>query len=458
MQQQDGESKRLGDVTVGEAKRAAVYAAAIALALFLFVHLLGEILVALLLGTVAGVYLLPVQEWLERRLHARSGSALITIALIVVPLAATVGYGWYEMSGYTAAVQDQARRELVIAGISRSLSDFVPAEQTRAALDTAFAEAFVRSGEALADVKKRTALLLVSATVFFFTLFYVLTQRASLAAYIKLRVPGDFMPFYERLTENVGGALRGALFAVMVDQTVKAVMILVMNFVFGVPLAVALALITFLIGFFPLLGEWAVYIPVSVYLLVFQHRPGAAAAYLLIGLAMTIGSSLVLRPEAGRAQRRAVQLLLDAGRARDGRLRLRHPRRRPRARHPRLRQGHHGHARRRGEVRDFAAEGGACAGGGGECRPRGGGGGRPQPGGQVSARPPRTWTWMWKTLCPAPAPVLMTVRKPPSACPASRATRAATTRRCPSRASSDSSASPSEAMCARGMTSACVGA
>jgi predicted PurR-regulated permease PerM len=293
----EGESKRLGDVTVGEAKRAAVYAGAIALALFLFVWMLGEVAVALLLGTVAGVYLLPVQEWLERRLRARAGSALITIALIVIPLVATVGYGWYEMSGYSAVVQDERRRDLVIADISQSLSEYVAVENTRAVLQNAFAEAFVRSGEALAEVKKRAALLLVSATVFFFTLFYVLTQRARLAAYIKLRVPGDFMPFYERLVLNVGGALRGALFAVMIDQTLKAVVILVMNLVFGVPLAVALALVTFLIGFFPLLGEWAVYIPVSVYLLVFQHRPGAAAAYLLIGVAMTIGSSLVLRPK-----------------------------------------------------------------------------------------------------------------------------------------------------------------
>ena len=293
----EGESKRLGDVTVGEVKRAAIYAAAVAVALYLFTRLLGEVAVALLLGTVAAAYLLPVQEWLERRLRARAGSALVTIALIVVPLVATVGYGWYEMSGYSAAVQDQARREQIIAGISHSLSEYVAVENTRAVLQNAFAEAFVRSGEALADLKKRTALLLVSATVFFFTLFYVLTQRVRLAAYIKLRVPGDFMPFYERLVVNVGGALRGALFAVMVDQTLKAVAILVMNFAFGVPLAVALALVTFIIGFFPLLGEWAVYIPVSVYLLVFQQRPGAATAYLLIGLAMTVGSSLALRPK-----------------------------------------------------------------------------------------------------------------------------------------------------------------
>lgn len=294
---EDFESKRLADVSVGEAKRALIYGAVILLALLLCVWLLGEILVALLLGVVAGAYLLPVQKWLERRLRARAGSALITMALIVVPLVATVAYGWQEISGYGAKVESEESRRVIIEGISNSLKDTLGLGDTRPTLEHAFAEAVVRSGEMFKQLRERSALLLVSATIFFFTIFYVLTQRVRLAAYIKLRVPGDFMPFYERLVVNVGGALRGALFAVMIDQTLKAVAILIMNFIFGVPLAVALALATFLIGFFPLLGEWAVYIPVSVYLLVFQHRPTAAAAYLLIGVAMTASSSLLLRPK-----------------------------------------------------------------------------------------------------------------------------------------------------------------
>jgi predicted PurR-regulated permease PerM len=297
------EQKRLGDVTVGEAKRAAVYAAATLLALFLFVRLLGEILVALLLGVVAGAYLLPVQEWLERRLRARAGSALITIALILVPLAVTVGYGWHELSGYSTAVEQ--RREQIIEDISRSLSVYVSVENTRAALQTAFGEAVLRSGEAVSEFRKRSALMLVSAVVFFFTLFYVLTERIRLAAYIKLRIPGDFLPFYERLSENVGGALRGALFAVMVDQTLKGILFLILNLFFGVPLAVVLALVVFLVGFFPILGEWAVYAPVSVYLLVFRHEQGAALAYLLVGFAVTAFSTLFVRPKlaARTAQR-----------------------------------------------------------------------------------------------------------------------------------------------------------
>lgn len=33
-----------------------------------------------------------------------------------------------------------------------------------------------------------------------------------------------------------------------------------------------------------------------------------------------------------------------------------------------------------------------------------------QPGGQVMARPPRTWRWMWKTVWPPSAPLFITKR------------------------------------------------
>jgi predicted PurR-regulated permease PerM len=125
----------------------------------------------------------------------------------------------------------------------------------------------------------------------------VLTHRVRIASYLKVRVPGEYLPFYEKLTANIGGALRGALRAVFIDQSLKALVIIVLNLIFGVPLAVVLGLVTFLTGFFPLLGEWAVYIPISIYLFVFRADPVAAGIYLAIGIGMTLGSSLLLRPK-----------------------------------------------------------------------------------------------------------------------------------------------------------------
>jgi len=291
----------LRDITIGDAKRVVVYSIAILLAVGLFLYLVNQVFVALLLGVVAAVYLLPVQTWLEDKLQARARSALITIGLIVLPLVAVAGYAWYELSGYSDYVQQE--RDNIIASISESLARSFPVEResTRYGLNTAFAEAITRSAAAVQSLRERSALLLASASLFFFTMFYVLTERNRLARYIKVRVPGDYLPFYEQLTANVGGALRGALRAVFIDQTIKAVAICALNFAFGVPLALVLGIVTFLIGFFPLLGEWAVYIPVAIYLFVFEDAPLSAAIYLGIGITLTLSSTLFLRPKLAAA-------------------------------------------------------------------------------------------------------------------------------------------------------------
>ncbi|HEX8707832.1 MAG TPA: AI-2E family transporter [Pyrinomonadaceae bacterium] len=291
----------MSELTVGDAKRILVYGTAVVLAIVLFFVLVGKVLVALLLGIVAGIYLLPVQEWLETRLRRRAGSALITIALIVVPLAALTGYAWHEMSSYSNQVYE--KRDHIINSISDALSQSLPIQRegTRASLQAAFAEAVTRSAEAIKGLREQAALLLTSLSLFFFTVYYVLTHRIRIASYLKVRVPGDYWPLYEKLAVNIGGALRGALRAVFIDQALKAFVIIVLNLIFGIPLAVVLGLVTFLIGFFPLLGEWAIYVPITIYLFVFAHQPVHAAIYLGIGIAMTLGSSLLLRPKLASA-------------------------------------------------------------------------------------------------------------------------------------------------------------
>jgi predicted PurR-regulated permease PerM len=291
------EDKRLlGEVTLAEGRRAAVYLGAALVALVLFAVLVGQVFIALLLGVVAGAYLVPVQEWLEGRLRARAGSALVTVSLIFVPLLAAIAYGWYEVT--RAAGAALAQREEIIVAVSRSLARYfgLSYEETRAGLESALEDALLRAARTTEELHEGGALLLVSATIFFFTLYYVLTRRQRLVAYVKLRVPGEFLPLYERLSLNVGGALRGALWAVFIDQSAKALVILTMNFLFGVPLPVVLALLAFLVGFFPVLGVWAVYVPVSIYLLVFRESPTGAALYFAVGVVITFASSLYLRP------------------------------------------------------------------------------------------------------------------------------------------------------------------
>jgi predicted PurR-regulated permease PerM len=96
----------------------------------------------------------------------------------------------------------------------------------------------------------------------------------------------------------VRGVLYGAIYSTFLTQAVKSLIIFVMNLAFHVPLAGVLAILSFIIGFFPIVGSWSVYVPVAGWLAVFQNAPGQALAMVIIGFTVnTIYISTFLRPK-----------------------------------------------------------------------------------------------------------------------------------------------------------------
>ena len=64
------------------------------------------------------------------------------------------------------------------------------------------------------------------------------------------------------------------------------------------PLAGVLAILSFIIGFFPIVGSWSVYVPVAGWLAIFGDAPGKALAMVLIGFFVnTVYISTFLRPK-----------------------------------------------------------------------------------------------------------------------------------------------------------------
>ena len=89
--------------------------------------------------------------------------------------------------------------------------------------------------------------------------------------YIRRRIPPRYGQLSTALEGNVRGVLYGAIYSTVLTQAVKSIIILVMNLVCGVPLAGVLAIISFIIGFFPIVGSWSVYVPVAAWLAVFAN-------------------------------------------------------------------------------------------------------------------------------------------------------------------------------------------
>ena len=96
-------------------------------------------------------------------------------------------------------------------------------------------------------------------------------------------VPPRYAELRVALETSVSGVLYGAIYSTLVTQTLKSVVILAMNLIFGVPLAAALAIISFIIGFFPIVGSWSVYVPVALWLLVFRGATVPAVVMVTVG-------------------------------------------------------------------------------------------------------------------------------------------------------------------------------
>ena len=149
-----------------------------------------------------------------------------------------------------------------------------------------------------AIVKSALAGFSVSATVFLFTAFYILIEAEVIGGYLAEKIPPRYAELRAALETNVRGVLYGAIYSTLLTQTLKSLIILGMNLAFRVPLAGALAVVSFIIGFFPIVGSWSVYVPVAIWLVIFRDAVGPAIAMIVIGtLVNTVFISTYLRPK-----------------------------------------------------------------------------------------------------------------------------------------------------------------
>jgi predicted PurR-regulated permease PerM len=147
-------------------------------------------------------------------------------------------------------------------------------------------------------IREAVVNLSVAATIFLLTAAYVFTDADSIVSYVASKVPQRDDRLRESLVTNVTGVLYGGDLLDAPDAESQTLVIFLMNLAFGVPLAAVLAILSFIIGFFPIVGSWSVYVPVAAWLLVFRDSPLKAGLMRLVGSVVnTLFISTCLRPQ-----------------------------------------------------------------------------------------------------------------------------------------------------------------
>lgn len=295
----------LGEIPLWYFRRSTVTLTLFLLVFVLFLAMVHEMLVAGLLGAIIGAYLRPIHVWLARRTSSPTFAALTTLTVVIVPAIGIMLYGFLEVrkaAKYLVEHVDQ-----VVDKIQEALErvPFVGSIDAEATLTPALTKLAGLATEVPEGIQSILSEFAIDTSIFLFTAFYVLTQAEVIVAFLRGKVPRRYGAFAESLESHVQGVLYGAIYSTLITQTLKAVLVLVLNLAFGVPLPVVLALVAFVIGFFPIVGSWTVFVPAAGYLLIFESSPWEALAMLVLGFGIsTIFLSMMLRPKlaADRSQ------------------------------------------------------------------------------------------------------------------------------------------------------------
>jgi len=291
-------NSRLADLSVPEFRRIGLTWLLTVIVVLLFLWMVRKVLIAGILAIIIAAYLRPLYKFFLERLNRRMASAVLTLLVVIVPVLGALAYSYLELVdvlGYISAHQSEVATQ-IDESIRRLpfLANFNAAETIRR-----YVLLVSDYGTKIpAVIKEAVVELSVAATIFLLTAAYVFTDADSIVSYVKSKVPQRYDRLRESLVTNVTGVLYGAIYSTLLPQGLKTLVIFLLNLVFGVPLAAVLAILSFIIGFFPIVGSWSVYVPVAAWLLVFRDSPIKAGLMVLVGFLLnTLFISTYLRPK-----------------------------------------------------------------------------------------------------------------------------------------------------------------
>ena len=291
-------NQNLAELTLPEFRRMLVTTTLFVIVLVLFLYMVRTVIIATILGVVVAVYLRPAYLRLLKAIPNKTTAATLTLLLVIVPLIALLIYSYLEIADVAAYVD--AHRQEIAAKIDAALHR-IPFMQNANTGESVERWVVIASnyGTSIPNaIRAALGTFAIAATIFIFTAFYFMIDAERIGSYLRSKIAPRYQELMTSLEENVRGVLYGAIYSTFLTQAIKSVIILIMNLAFHVPLAGVLAILSFIIGFFPIVGSWSVYLPVACWLAIFRDAPGQALIMVVIGFFVnTIYISTFLRPK-----------------------------------------------------------------------------------------------------------------------------------------------------------------
>jgi predicted PurR-regulated permease PerM len=230
-------SQRVADLTLPEFRRIILTSLLFVIVLSLFLWMVRVVVIAAILAVIVGIYVRPLYLWLLARMKRPVLAALVTIIVVVVPVLAAIAYSYAELRGAAEYIADHEAE--IVARIDAAIRrlPFFRGETFTEQIRSFVSNTSLYGTRIVGALQEAIVEVSVSAAIFLFTLGYILTDAEEVAAYVRGKIPPRYSELSQALEHNVEGVLYGAIYATLLTQTIKSLVIFAMNIAFDVPLA-----------------------------------------------------------------------------------------------------------------------------------------------------------------------------------------------------------------------------
>ena len=274
---------------------AAVFTIALLVLAFLIVK---PILMAILLGVILSYLLRPLYKKIYKATTSENLSAIIivlgTLALILIPLVFLIPI----IANQTISVYVSMQTIDAVSVLQDNFPSIFSSVSSSANLIAATSSLTSNLANFLLKIFQSILFnipsILLQTVIILFTFFFVLRDHDKMRDYFVSVSPfskDSHKKFYEKFTQITNSILYGQLIVGLGQGIVAGFG----YFIFGVPNALLLTLLTMLVGVIPVIGPWLVWIPIDIYLFMSGHTT-EAIGLLVYGLLVINWIDSLIRP------------------------------------------------------------------------------------------------------------------------------------------------------------------
>ena len=270
----------------------------ILLALIVLVFFLVKpILLSVILGIILAFILLPIYDWLHKRIKYKNLLAfLLCIVLVIIVLLPfwflTPIFVDQSIKIYLAAQQAD-----FITPFKSIFPDLFASEEFSTEFGSILQSFVARTANTVVSMFSNLILnapqLFLQSLIVLFTFFFMLRDHEEFGDYIK-----SLLPFSKEVQKKLFNQSKEITFSVLYGQVIvgllQGLLVGVGFFLFGVPNALLMTFLAALAGIFPIIGTGIIWIPVVIYLIV-ANGTGAAIGVGIFGL-LSAGLDNMLKP------------------------------------------------------------------------------------------------------------------------------------------------------------------